>query len=224
MARVKILQDVLKASQAVADQVRSLLREKQVFMVNIMGSPGSGKTALLERTLPLFSDLRVGLVEGDIRTTMDAQRLSGFDLQIVQINTEPFGGDCHLPPNLVASALQEMDLEGLDLIFVENVGNLVCPAEFDIGEDLKVVVLSLPEGEDKPLKYPLMFRVSQACVVNKIDLQPYLGVDAEVVKNNVLSVNPAMSVFPVSARTGEGVEAWCRWLKERMGRIKGGER
>ncbi|HID10692.1 MAG TPA: hydrogenase nickel incorporation protein HypB [Candidatus Latescibacteria bacterium] len=216
MAQIKVLKDVLEVSQAVADQTRSLLGEKKVFMINIMGSPGSGKTSLLERTLPFFSDLRVGLIEGDIRTMRDAQKLSGFDLQIVQINTEPFGGDCHLPPNLIASALRKLDLDGLDLIFVENVGNLVCPAEFDIGEDLKVVVLSLPEGEDKPLKYPLMFRVSQACVVSKVDLQPYLWMDVETVRENILSVNPAIPVFPLSARTGEGVEAWCRWLRERM--------
>jgi len=210
---IKVIRNILEANDLVAAGIRERIGEAGAVMVNIMGSPGSGKTLLLERTLEEFQGRsRIGVIEGDIRTSIDAERLKRFDCPIVQINTEPFGGDCHLPANAVGKALEGLDLGGLDLVLVENVGNLVCPAEFDIGENRKVVVLSLTEGEDKPLKYPLMFRESHAMVLSKLDLLPHLDIDIDQVRKNARSVNPNLKIFPLSAKTGEGIKAWIGWL------------
>jgi hydrogenase nickel incorporation protein HypB len=215
---IKVVKDILEANDLVAKGIKEELGKANVFMINIMGSPGSGKTYLLEKTIEGFGDkFRIGVIEGDIRTSMDSERLTPYDVPVVQINTEPFGGDCHLPATAVGRAMEDLDLGSLDLVIVENVGNLVCPAEFYIGEDRKVVVLSLTEGEDKPLKYPLMFRESHALVISKLDLLPHLDIDMELVRTNALSVNPLLDVFPLSAKTGEGVDEWLRWIGRETG-------
>ena len=211
--KVKVLENVLAANDSIAQENRGLLADHGVFAINLMGSPGAGKTAVLERTLErLAGKLRVGVIEGDIRTSLDAERLSRFGVQIVQINTEPFGGECHLAAHAIQGALRELDLHALDLLVIENVGNLVCPAEFDVGEDRKVVVLSIPEGEDKPLKYPLMFRVSDCVLLNKMDLAEYLGTDVPGLIQNVHAINPKMECIELSARTEVGVDEWIAWL------------
>jgi hydrogenase nickel incorporation protein HypB len=214
---IKIVKKALAASDAVAGDIREELAAENVYMVNFMGSPGSGKTAIIERLLETGLDgIRTAVVEGDITTTNDAERLARFDVPIVQVNTEPFGGDCHMPPNLLASGLGDLDLGNLDLIIVENVGNLVCPAEFDIGENLKVVVLSIAEGEDKPLKYPLMFRESGLCVISKTDLAGVLEFDVKTLRANVSRVNGTASIIETSARTGTGIDELKGFLINRV--------
>jgi hydrogenase nickel incorporation protein HypB len=214
---IKVVKKVLAASEAIAGDIRRELAEKRVYMVNFMGSPGSGKTAVIERLLETGLDgLRTAVVEGDIATTADAERLARFDIPIVQINTGPFGGDCHMPPNLLASGLADLDLSVIDLIIVENVGNLVCPAEFDIGENLKVVVLSIAEGEDKPLKYPLMFRKSGLCVISKIDLAEALEFDIGTLRTNVSKINGTVPIIETSARGLKGIDKLERFLLKRV--------
>jgi len=179
-----------------------------------MSSPGSGKTTLLEKIIPRLQTkgLRIAVIEGDITTTMDAERLQPLNIPVVQINTEPFGGDCHLGAEVIMPALDNLDLAELDIIFIENVGNLVCPAEFDTGADLNVVILSVTEGEDKPLKYPLMFRVCQLAIISKNDLLPHLDLKLDLLKQNILKVNPQIAIIPVSARRSEGLSAFADWL------------
>ena len=215
--KINVVRKILAANNQIAEQTRSELRERKITAVNLMSSPGAGKTAILECTLEkLRGQIPCGVIEGDIATTLDAERLIRFQTPVVQINTEPFGGDCHLSASAVRTALSDLPLDKIRLLFIENVGNLVCPAEFDIGEDAKVVVFSLPEGEDKPLKYPLMFRESKLCLLNKIDLAGVLGADLDRLQANVHKVNPQIKIIPVSARTGEGVDEWVRWLKQLM--------
>ena len=214
---IKIVKKVLEAHEKLAEEIRELLARKGVYAFNLIGAPGSGKTLLLESTFDAAAaDIRAGVVEGDIATTADAERLQRFGVPIVQINTGPFGGDCHLAPNLIRAALDELPLDDIDTVFIENVGNLVCPAEFYVGENEKVVVLSVAEGEDKPLKYPLAFREAAAAVITKIDLLPYLDVDVAALRENVAAVNPELAVFPLSARTGEGVAAWVDYVKRKI--------
>ena len=213
---INMVEPVLQANDAIAAENKALLEHQGVFEVNLMGSPGSGKTAILERTLEALYSLRVGVIEGDITTTMDADRLARFGIPVAQINTEPFGGDCHLAAHVIKKALDSFDLSALDLLFVENVGNLVCPAEFEIGEHRKVVVLSATEGEDKPLKYPLMFRVCHAVLISKMDLVPYLDVDLAKLRGNINAVNPKLQIIQVSAKTGDGIESWINWLRAAM--------
>lgn len=211
---VEVRENLLAANDRHAEGIRALLSQNKVFCVNLLSSPGSGKTALLEATLArLGKELRVAVIEGDIETSMDAERLAPFGMPVIQINTGPFGGDCHLAAPLVAGAMAKLDLSVLDLLLIENVGNLVCPAEFDIGEDGKVVVLSVTEGEDKPLKYPLVFHESSLALVSKVDLLPYLDVNLDLIRENVRRANPGLAVIPVSARTGEGLVEWLEWLR-----------
>jgi len=211
---IKVVQKVLAANDLLAAQNRSLFAEKKVFVVNVMSSPGSGKTTLLEKTLrALAPELKAGVIVGDITTSNDARRLSQSGAPVVQINTEPFGGDCHLSAQAVRAAADGLDLDALDLLIVENVGNLVCPAEFDIGEHRRVVVLSVAEGEDKPVKYPLMFRVCDAAVLSKVDLLPHLDYDIALTRNYIHQVHPGMTVFELSSKTGQGLEPWFAWLK-----------
>jgi len=182
--------------------------------VNLMSSPGAGKTSLLRRTLERLHDrLRIGIVEGDIETSIDADRLSGFGAAVALINTaDGFGGECHLDAPMVRSALPRLPLADLDLLIIENVGNLVCPAEFDVGAHARAMVYSVTEGEEKPLKYPVMFRSTDLVVVNKIDLIPHLDYDLDLFYANLEKVNPGVRVIEASARTGEGIDAWCDWL------------
>ena len=215
--KIRVVENVLGANDAAAADNRKLFAEHRVLVVNVMSSPGSGKTRILEQTLSRLSpDIATAVVVGDICTTNDADRLAAGGTPVVQINTEPFGGDCHLGAHVVREAISGFDLAALDLILVENVGNLVCPAEFDIGQDVRCVVLSVAEGEDKPVKYPLMFRICDVALVNKIDLLPHLELDRSLVLENIRSIHADIEIFEVSARTGEGLDAWLGWLEARV--------
>ncbi|MFH1011868.1 MAG: hydrogenase nickel incorporation protein HypB [bacterium] len=211
---IPIIRDVLEESNLRAQENRALFDKHGVFVVNIMSSPGSGKTMLLQKTIPALRErgFSCAVIEGDITSTMDSERLQPLGIPVVQANTEPFGGDCHLGSHLVQAALKHLDLSAIDFLFIENIGNLVCPAEFYLGEDRRAVVLSLPEGEDKPLKYPLMFRECNLCLLNKMDLAPHLEVDIERIKGNIRKTNGQIDILPISAKTGAGVSEWIAWL------------
>jgi hydrogenase nickel incorporation protein HypB len=214
---INIQKRVLEANETMADKNRRLFKEKGVFVLNMMSSPGSGKTETLCKTLlRLMPEVSTGVIVGDICTRNDADRLEATGAAVVQINTDEFGGDCHLAAHLIEKSALTMDLAALDLLIVENIGNLVCPAEFDIGENAKAVVLSVTEGEDKPLKYPLMFQVADIAILNKIDLLPYLDFDAREAVDNMKKVHPGLPVFELSAKTEEGMEPWVQWLKARV--------
>jgi hydrogenase nickel incorporation protein HypB len=214
---IKIVRKVLDVNDTIAHQNRELFREKGVFVINVMSSPGSGKTAILVKTLAQITPkIRCAVIVGDICTSNDADRLSGFGAPVVQVNTDAFGGDCHLAAHVIKTAVDNFNLDEIDLLIVENIGNLVCPAEFDMGENLRIVVLSVTEGEDKPLKYPLMFRVCDAALLNKIDLLPYLDYDREAAVQNILRVNPQMPIFEISAKTQEGFDSWIEWLSQKL--------
>ena len=208
---------MLEANETMADKNRKFFAEKKVFLLNMMSSPGSGKTETLCKTLArIMPEIRTGVIVGDICTTNDADRLKKTGAVAVQINTDQFGGDCHLAAHLIEKTAKEMDLDALDLLIVENIGNLVCPAEFDIGEDARTVVLSVTEGEDKPLKYPLMFRLADSAILNKIDLLPYLDFNAQEAVDNMTEIHPGMPVFQLSAKTEQGFEPWIEWLKAKV--------
>jgi hydrogenase nickel incorporation protein HypB len=210
---IKVVRNILEANEVIASQNSALFAKKGVYVVNLMGSPGAGKTTLLERTVEHLKDTRkIAVIEGDIETSRDAERIAAHAIPTVQINT---GGACHLDGNMVRSGLKGLDLDQIDLLIVENVGNLVCPAEFQIGEHHKVMIISVTEGDDKPLKYPLMFQVSSVLLVNKIDLLPYLDFDMKQFRSDALKVNPKLEIIPISCTTGEGLDAWYRWLEER---------
>ena len=210
---VKVLEDVLDANGTIALANRRDFDDHGVAVVNVMGSPGAGKTAVLEAALPGLRDLRVGVLEGDVQGSLDADRLASLDLAVAQLNTDPgFGGECHLDANMVRSALPALPLAELDLLVIENVGNLVCPAEFRVGEDRRVMVSAVTEGEDKPLKYPLMFRTCDLVLVNKIDLLPHLDFDLERFLYYLDQVHPDVPRMLLSARSGEGIEPWRQWL------------
>jgi len=213
MKKIKTLRSVFAANDQVAYELRKELKGKGVTFINIMGSPGSGKTSLIERTMDELKDKKFAIIEGDIETSIDAEKLQKKGVEIYQINTGPFGGDCHLEAAWIRTAIGEMNLEGVDFLLVENIGNLVCPAEFDTGAHINVVVLSVTEGEDKPLKYPLMFRRSQILVISKTDLLPYLDVSLENIVRNARKINKDILVFPLSVKTGEGVEKWKNYIK-----------
>ncbi|MBW1892946.1 MAG: hydrogenase nickel incorporation protein HypB [Deltaproteobacteria bacterium] len=212
---IKVVRRVLDVNEKMADQNRKMFAEKGVFVLNVMSSPGAGKSTTLEKTLSILKpDINCAVIVGDICTTNDADRLAKTGAPVVQVNTDEFGGDCHLAAHVIEKAAEGLDLDETELLIVENVGNLVCPAEFDIGEDARAVVLSVTEGEDKPVKYPLMFRVCDVALLNKIDLLPYLSFDIEKARSYILQVHPGMPIFDVSAQTGEGLELWIGWLKE----------
>ncbi|RJP79979.1 MAG: hydrogenase accessory protein HypB [Desulfobacteraceae bacterium] len=211
---IKVVRKVLDVNAKMAEQNRKLFAEKKVFVLNVMSSPGSGKTTTLQKSLTrLMPDLKCAVIVGDICTTNDADRLAVSGAPVVQINTDEFGGDCHLAAHVIEKAALDLDLDNIDLLIVENVGNLVCPAEFDIGEDARTVVLSVTEGEDKPVKYPLMFRECDSAILNKIDLLPYLDFDMDLVRKYIREVHPGMPIFEISAKTGEGFDPWLDWLK-----------
>ena len=214
-----VLEGVLDANDALAQANRERFDAAGTYVINMMSSPGAGKTALLERTFEQLRDqLRLGVLEGDVQTTLDADRLARFHVPLVQVNTDSgFGGECHLDANMVRSGLAEMPLEEIDTLVIENVGNLVCPAEFKVGEDARVMVYSVTEGEEKPLKYPLMFRSADLVLVNKVDLLEHLDFDLELFLGNLDAVNPGVGRILTSARTGRGVEEWCAWLERRKG-------
>ena len=210
MPKITIAQNILAANDTIAQEIHQSLTVRGIRTINIMSSPGAGKTTLLERTIErLHGPLEVGVIEGDIETGNDAERIEAAGAETIQINTR---GACHLEAHMVRDALTEMNLTGMRLLFIENIGNLVCPAAWDLGEDIRIVVASTTEGDDKPAKYPQMFAISQIMIVNKIDLLPYVDYSLEKVKRQALAVNPNLRIFEVSCRTGEGLEAWCEWL------------
>ena len=219
---IEILKDILAANESISREIHALLSENGVLSVNMMSSPGSGKTTILERTIEAFQpDLTVGVIAGDVATARDAERLSRFTKGVVQIDTDVFGGKCHLEAQWIRMALQSFDLEPLDILFVENVGNLICPSGYNLGEDLKVIVLSVTEGEDKPSKYPAMFSIAHAVIVNKIDLLPHLDFDMASLRSHLKKVSPEARVFEMSAKTHEGLTAWLDWLKDSHQALKG---
>jgi len=206
-----VVSRILEANDRIAEENRKRFKEAGLFVANLMGAPGAGKTTLLERTIQaLTPHLRVGVIEGDIVGSDDAERIGALNVPVVQINT---GGACHLDANMISEVLDELPLRELDLLIIENVGNLVCPAEFKVGEDLKMMVLSVAEGHDKPLKYPLMFQESAALVLNKVDLLPYMNTDMNKVRMDSLALNPNLKIFEVSCRTGAGIDEWAQWLR-----------
>jgi len=218
---IKVLKDILASNESRAEEIRSLLKEKKVYMVDFMSSPGSGKTTLLDAVIgPRKRRYRIAVIEGDIKTTRDAERLAGHDVPIVQIETSLFGGDCHLESSWIRKCLEGFDLNALDLIIIENIGNLVCPAEFELGDDERVVVLSVTEGEDKPVKYPLMFNSSHTLLLNKVALLPHLDYSLDEVMENIKRVNPKMTVFRTSAKTGEGIDEFVAHLAENIEKKK----
>jgi len=213
--KVKVATKILEANDRIALENRRLFDEAGLFVINLMSAPGAGKTSVLEKTLLQDSGLKIGVIEGDIAGTDDAERIEKLNVPVVQINT---GGACHLDANMIYEVLNDLPLKELDLLFIENVGNLVCPAEFKVGEDIKVMLLSITEGHDKPLKYPLMFQESSALLLNKIDLAPYLDVDIDKIKRDSLSLNPNLKILEVSCKTGRGMPEWIEWIKDKAGK------
>lgn len=212
--KVTVVKNILEANERIADENRKLFDQKGLTVINLMSSPGAGKTSLLERTIEILrEEVRIGVIEGDIQSSKDADRIAKKNVPVVQINTD---GACHLDGNMIRATFDDINLDELDLLVVENVGNLVCPAEFKVGEDFKVMILSVTEGEDKPAKYPLMFRESKALLINKVDLLPYLDIRLESIREEALKVNPNLIIFEVSCKTGEGMAEWCSWLKDQV--------
>lgn len=212
--QIKVMTNILDRNDQIAAEVNERLSAKGIFVVNLLGSPGCGKTSLLEHTIiGLKNELSIAVIEGDLFTAKDADRIEQHGVPVVQINTS---GGCHLDANMVSSVLENLDLENLDLIVIENVGNLVCPAEFNIGEDVKVTVLSITEGEDKPLKYPLIFKQASAVILNKIDLLPYTSFDMHAAIKDITSINPDAVLIEASAQTGQGLSQWYDWLKQQV--------
>ena len=209
--KVKVVAQILEANDRIAAENKKVFHESGVYVINLMSAPGAGKTSLVERTIKeLYKKLRIGVIEGDIAGTDDAQRIEVLGIPVVQINTD---GACHLDANMINEAIADVPLKDIDLLIIENVGNLVCPAEFKVGEDMKIMILSITEGDDKPLKYPLMFQESSALILNKIDLLPHTNADLKKIKNNSLSLNPSLKIFEVSCKTGEGISEWTLWLQ-----------
>jgi hydrogenase nickel incorporation protein HypB len=214
MSIVKVERKVLEKNDVVAASNRARFAHAGVFAFNLVSSPGAGKTSLLEATIQqLRGQTRVGVIEGDVQTDLDAQRIARLEVPVVQVVTN---GGCHLEARLVEEALEALDLDTLDVVVIENVGNLVCPANYDLGEATKVVVLSTTEGDDKPLKYPAMFRNASVLVINKIDLLPYVPCDLRAMKVNALQINPHLQIFETSCFTGEGIAAWCDWIASHL--------
>ncbi|MDY6794355.1 MAG: hydrogenase nickel incorporation protein HypB [Actinomycetota bacterium] len=213
---IDVLEGVFDANEKIARENYALFKEKEVLAVNLMASPGAGKTSLIANTLEGLKDrLNIGVIEGDIASSVDSEKLKTYGIPLVQINT---GGVCHLDANMIRQALEHVDLDALDLLIIENVGNLVCPAEFNLGEGMRAMILSVAEGHDKPLKYPLMFSDSQVLVVNKTDLVGLGDFDMEELRKAVLNINPGITVFELSCRLGEGLDEWREWL---YGKVRG---
>ncbi len=211
---IPVVRNVLEANDKIADELRVLFKEKSILVLNLISSPGAGKTSLLERTLTdLRQEMRMAVIEGDLQTSNDARRVAATGAKAVQINTD---GGCHLNGNMILEALKSLDMDEIDILFIENVGNLVCPVEFDCGEDAKVALLSVTEGDDKPEKYPLLFNLAQAMVLNKVDLLPYVDFDVARAREFSTKLNKDLPIFEVSCRTQEGMEAWYQWLRDAL--------
>ena len=216
MVRIPVLTEITQANTILANALREELARRGIFVINLIASPGAGKTTLIERTIAALRDeLRFAVIEGDVATSLDAERIVAAGAPAVQINT---GGGCHLEARMVQSALDQLSLDGVDVLIIENVGNLICPTGWDLGEDAKVVVVSLPEGDDKPLKYPGAFDTAQAVVINKVDLEPYLSASAGKLRENALHTNGDLAIFAVSCLTGEGLNGWLDWIRDQLAR------
>jgi len=214
MVNIPVLKSITEANALLATALRERFSQQDVLVLNIIASPGAGKTTLLERTIEsLNGELYLSVIEGDPTTSLDSERIAAAGVPVVQINTD---GGCHLEARMIQVALEQLDVEDADVVVIENVGNLLCPTGWDLGEDAKVVVASLPEGDDKPLKYPMAFATAQAVVINKIDLEPYLPAKVSVLRENALRINPHLAVFEVSALTGQGLEGWVDWIREKL--------
>ena len=216
--KIPVVRQILEANERIAEENKRLFEEKMILVINLMSGPGAGKTTLLEKTIQALKDqYRIGVIEGDIQSTCDAEKIVSAGAPAVQINT---GGACHLDANMVREALAHLDIDSLDILIVENVGNLVCPAEFNLGEDYKVALLSVAEGDDKPLKYPLIFHESSLLLVNKTDLLPYVDCSVKKVREESLKINPRLEIFEVSCKTGDGLTRWFEWLRGKVKKKK----
>ena len=216
--KVPVVQNILQANDRLAAANRKRFDDAGIFVLNLMSSPGAGKTSLLEKTIDgLAGRYNLAVIEGDLQSSYDAERIQRKGVQAVQINTD---GGCHLDGNMIQIALESLDLKDLDLLIIENVGNLVCPAEFNLGEHDKVMILSVTEGDDKPLKYPLMFQLSSVLLVNKVDLLPYTDCDVEMIRRRARQLNGGQQIFEISCRTGEGLGPWLSWLESKIGEMK----
>lgn len=214
MSRLTIERKVLEKNDAIANDIRSSFTKNNIFAINLVSSPGSGKTSLVEKTIAFAKDkIKIAVIEGDVQTDLDAQRIEALNIPVIQIVTN---GACHLEAGLVRDAYNQLNTDKIELLIIENVGNLVCPSGYDLGEDLKVVILSTTEGDDKPLKYPAMFRNSRVLIINKIDLVPYTRCSLETLRSNALSINPSLKIFETSCTTGEGIDLWCNWLESQL--------
>ena len=212
--KVKVVTRILEANERIAAENRRIFDEAGVYVINLMSAPGAGKTSLLERTIKeLNGKVKIAVIEGDIAGSEDAERIGSLGVPVIQINT---GGACHLDANMINEVLGELPLKEVDLLFVENVGNLVCPAEFNVGEDMKMMVLSITEGDDKPLKYPLMFQESSALILNKIDLLPHTNTNMDKIKKDAASLNSSIKIFEVSCSTGKGIPEWADWIVKKV--------
>ncbi|MCQ6277334.1 hydrogenase nickel incorporation protein HypB [Bacillus sp. V3B] len=210
--KIKLKEDVLKDQKLTAAVNRETFKKNYTLVINLMSSPGAGKTTLLEETIKALKDeFHMAVIEGDLATERDAERLRLLGIKTVQINTV---GGCHLDARMIAKTLPEIELESIDILFIENIGNLVCPSGYDLGQDYKVVVLSVPEGNDKIPKYPVMFRRTDVTIINKIDLLPYVSFNLEEAKRNLKEINPQAQLKALSAKTGEGIEEWINWIKD----------
>ncbi len=210
--KIPVIRNILEANERISEQNQKLFLKNNIFVINLMSGPGAGKTSLLEKTITHLKDeIEIGVIEGDIQCSFDSERIAKKGVKVIQINT---AGACHLDGNMIYEALDAFDLKKLDLLVVENVGNLVCPAEFNVGEDLKVMILSVTEGDDKPFKYPLMFQKSKVLLINKTDLLPYVDCNIDTIKNSVLKLNPDIKIFEISCKSGDGLNDWYKWIKQ----------
>lgn len=213
MKKIEVIQNVLEANETIASRNRQVLDKHKVFVINIMASPGAGKTSLILQTLArLKGRLNIAVIEGDVASTVDAEKVQSAAKAVVQINTGKMPESCSLMAAMIESALKDLPLDNIDLILIENVGNLICPAEFTLGEHKRVVISSLPEGDDKPIKYPLIFADADAVIINKMDLISYVDFDIAAFRRSITGLNPRVEVFELSSKTGEGIEKWCSWI------------
>jgi len=217
MKRIEVIQNILEANDTIASRNRQLLDKHRVFVVNIMAAPGAGKTSLILQILRrLKGKLNIAVIEGDVASTVDAEKVQSEAKTVVQINTRNMPESCSLMAAMIESALKDMPLDEIDLILIENVGNLICPAEFTLGEHKRVVISSLPEGDDKPIKYPLIFADADAVIINKMDLLPYMDFDITTFRRSITGLNPEVQIFELSSKTGKGIEKWCSWILEQV--------
>lgn len=217
MKKIEVIQNILEANETIASRNQQLLDKHKVFAINIMSAPGAGKTSLILQTLTRLKDrLNIAVIEGDVASTVDAEKVQSEAKAVVQINTRNMPESCSLIAAMIESALKDMPLDNIDLLLIENIGNLICPAEFTLGEHKRVVISSLPEGDDKPIKYPLIFVDADAVIINKMDLLPHVDFDIAAFRRSIAGLNPKVEVFQLSCKTGEGIEIWCSWILEQV--------